>query len=67
MIKCPNCGKEQTKPKKSWKYDIFTVQDHLCNNCGTHFRDYLKDGKHSFTLKHKKGKGTHARKGWTKA
>jgi len=57
MAKCPNCKKEQNKPDKRWKYGQFTVQFYSCKNCGTNFRDYLKAGKHSFTLKLKKGKG----------
>jgi hypothetical protein len=57
MAKCPNCKKELTKPKKSWTYGIFKVQAYLCD-CGTDFREYSKAGKHSFTLKLKKGKGS---------
>jgi hypothetical protein len=50
MAKCPNCKKELTKPKKSWTYGIFKVQAYSCY-CGTDFREYSKNGKHSFTLK----------------
>jgi len=56
MAKCPNCKKELTKPKKTWTYGIFKVQAYKCD-CGTDFREYTKAGKHSFTLKLKKGKG----------
>jgi hypothetical protein len=56
MAKCPDCKKDIHKPKKSWNYGQFKVQAYSCE-CGTDFRDYSKDGKHSFTLKHKKGKG----------
>jgi len=56
MVKCPNCKREVTKPKKTWKYGQFTVQAYLCD-CGTDFREYTKAGKHSFALKLKKGKG----------
>lgn len=55
MVKCPNCGKELTKSKKSWTYGVFKVQAYLCD-CGTSFREYMRAGKHSFTLKAKKGK-----------
>jgi len=57
MVKCPNCKKEQAKPKKTWKYGAFTVQAYTCGNCKTDFREYMRAGKHSFTLKLKKGKG----------
>lgn len=56
MIKCPNCGKEPAKPRKTWMYGQFKVQSFSCE-CGTKFRDYTKEGKHSFTLRFKKGKG----------
>jgi hypothetical protein len=56
MVKCPNCKKEHSKPRKTWKYGPFTVQAYSCD-CGTDFREYTKAGKHSFTLKLKKGKG----------
>ena len=57
MVKCPNCRKEQGKPKKTWKYGRFNVQAYTCGNCKTDFREYTTAGKHSFTLKLKKGKG----------
>lgn len=56
MVKCPNCEKELTQPKNSWAYGPFTVQAYSCN-CGTRFREYIKDGKHSFMLKLEKGRG----------
>lgn len=56
MAKCPNCKKQNDKPRKKWKYGQFTVQAYSCD-CGTEFRDYIQEGKHSFTLKLKKGKG----------
>jgi len=56
MVKCPNCKKELTKPKKTWTYGIFKVQAYSCD-CGTDFREYVREGKHSFTLKLQKGKG----------
>jgi hypothetical protein len=55
MAKCPDCKKEVSKPMKSWSYGIFKVEAYSCE-CGTVFREYTKDGKHVFTLKHKKGK-----------
>jgi len=57
MVKCPNCKREIQKPNKTWKYGAFTVQACTCSNCKTDFREYTKAGKHSFTLKLKKGKG----------
>jgi len=57
MAKCPNCKKEMAKPNKTWEYGQFAVQAYSCNNCGTDFREYNKAGKHSLTLKLKKGKG----------
>ena len=56
MAKCPNCEKEIEKPAKTWTYGQFTVQAYACN-CGTRFREYTTNGKHSFTLKLQKGKG----------
>lgn len=57
MVKCPNCKKEMIKTDKSWKYGLFAVEAFSCTNCGTQFREYTKNGKHSFTLKLQKGKG----------
>ena len=56
MVKCPNCEKEIGKAEKTWKYGRFDVQVYSCD-CGTRFREYTRDGKHSFTLKLQKGKG----------
>ncbi|HDQ05946.1 MAG TPA: hypothetical protein ENN36_04385 [Candidatus Bathyarchaeota archaeon] len=56
MTKCPNCQTEIAKPDKTWKFSQFTVDAYLCNNCKTKFRDYSKQGKHSFTLQFKKGR-----------
>jgi len=57
MAKCPKCGKEATKPTKRWKYGQFAVEAHVCDKCQTKFREYMSNGKHSFTLKLQKGKG----------
>lgn len=57
MAKCPSCKRENTKPMKKWKYGPFVVEAYLCGSCGTSFREYTKDGKHSFMLKSEKGKG----------
>jgi transposase-like protein len=57
MVNCPNCKKEMTKPVKKWKYGHFVVEAYLCEKCGTHFNEYTKSGKHSFTLKLDKEKG----------
>lgn len=51
MAICPNCKQEVSKLGKSWKFGQFTVNAYSCENCGIHFREYFKDGKHSFTLK----------------
>jgi hypothetical protein len=56
MAKCPKCKKDNTKPDKAWKYGQFKVQAYACS-CGTQYREYTKDGKHSFTLKRQQGKG----------
>ena len=56
MVKCPNCKKEVNAPEKTWVYGQFAVQVYSCD-CGTKFREYTKDGKHSFMLKLRKGKG----------
>jgi hypothetical protein len=56
MVKCPECKKEVARAKKAWNYGQFKVNVYLCE-CGTIFRDYCREGKHSFTLKFKKGKG----------
>jgi len=55
-LKCPNCGTEVIKPRKIWRYGPFTVHAYLCG-CGSKFQEYLKNEKHSFTLKLQKGKG----------
>lgn len=50
MVKCPDCVKEYHDFKKKWKYGKFDVEAYACE-CGTDFRTYKQDGKHSFTLK----------------
>ena len=55
MIKCPNCRKELAKPRKSWSYGHFDVEAYTCS-CGLMFREYKKDGKHSFMLKRAGGR-----------
>lgn len=57
MVRCPNCENEISKPRKGWKYGRFDAQEYLCDKCGTKFNEYSRDGKHSFTLQLKKGKG----------
>jgi hydrogenase maturation factor HypF (carbamoyltransferase family) len=56
MAKCPKCLREAKDPNKTWKYGQFKVQAYSCKNCGTQFRNYSREGKHSFTLKLVKGK-----------
>lgn len=53
--------KEYGEHKKRWKYGRFDVEAYTCS-CGTDFREYKKDGKHSFTLKK-----TKKNKQWKKA
>jgi hypothetical protein len=50
MVKCPDCMKEYEEYKKKWKYGKFDVEAYTCV-CGTDFREYKLEGKHSFTLK----------------
>jgi predicted RNA-binding Zn-ribbon protein involved in translation (DUF1610 family) len=57
MATCPNCKTNVTKQSKSWKYGQFTVNAYVCPKCDTQFREYYRNGKHSFTLKYEKGKG----------
>jgi protein-arginine kinase activator protein McsA len=56
MSKCPKCKKDPAKPDKTWKYGQFMVHVFVCENCGTQFREYSRDGKHAFTSKVQKGK-----------
>jgi hypothetical protein len=56
MVRCPNCGKNLNNPQKTWTYGVFKVDFYSCN-CDTEFREYTRDGKHSFMLKLEKGKG----------
>jgi len=55
MVQCPKCKKELTKPNKTWKYRELTAQFYICGNCGSKFREYVKNGKHNFTLMFKDG------------
>jgi lysyl-tRNA synthetase class I len=54
MVRCPDCKKENARPFKKWKYGQFDAAAFRCT-CGTEFREYTRDGKHSFALKRKKG------------
>ena len=56
MANCPDCRKEFNKPEKTWTYRQFEVHAYSCD-CGTRFREYIRNGKHSFTLKARKGRG----------
>jgi len=56
MARCPNCGKVIKKARKTWTYGPFEVQAYVCD-CGTKFREYTRNGRHSFMLKLQKGKG----------
>jgi len=57
MTNCPKCKTNNSKPDKTWKYGQFLVEANTCTNCSTQFREYTKNGKHSFTLKLQRGKG----------
>jgi len=35
---------------------MFKAEAYICSNCGTKFREYMRNGKHSFTLMLKNGK-----------
>ncbi len=56
MVQCPKCKKEVIKPHKTWKYGRFNAEGYICDNCGAKFREYSKNGKHSFMLMLKNGK-----------
>jgi hypothetical protein len=49
VVKCPDCMREYEEYKKKWKYGKFDVEAYSCE-CGTKFREYKLEGKHSFTL-----------------
>lgn len=49
MAKCPKCKTEVAKSTKNWKYGYFMVYVYECK-CGTIFREYMRNGKNSFTL-----------------
>jgi len=55
-VNCPECKKEAKTPDKIWKYALYSVQLYTCDNCKTSFREYIRDGKHAYTLKKQKGK-----------
>jgi predicted RNA-binding Zn-ribbon protein involved in translation (DUF1610 family) len=38
MAKCPNCGKEVSKPDKSFKNMVFHVEAYACKKCGYCFK-----------------------------
>jgi len=41
LVKCPNCGKEVTKPIKEWDLSP-KVHVKLYNCCGKKFREYIR-------------------------
>jgi len=53
---CPKCKKEAAAPQKTWKYGFYQVESYECNNCGTSYREYIKNGASVFTLKREQGK-----------
>ena len=61
VVKCPDCLRKYTEQKKKWKYGKFDVEAYSCE-CGTDFRTYKQEGKHSFILKRNKKD-----KNWKKA
>lgn len=50
MVKCPNCGKENTKTEKEWDYSVFHVKSLICQNCKKLYKAYYKDEKFSHTI-----------------
>ena len=57
LVKCPNCKNDSTLADKTWKYSVYLVQVYTCKNCKTKYRVYIHDGKQSFVLRFRKGKG----------
>jgi len=39
LVKCPNCGKETSKPYKSFKNRVFHIEAYACKECGCHFKE----------------------------
>jgi hypothetical protein len=56
MPKCPGCKREISKAEKSWTYGPFRVKAYSCQ-CGTDFREYIRNGEIIFILKREKGEG----------
>jgi hypothetical protein len=60
MSTCPNCSTKTEKEDATCNYGKgFIVHIYSCPKCNSKFRDYVrqKDGKLSFTLLQKNGKG----------
>jgi hypothetical protein len=50
-MKCYNCGTElPSKPKKDWKYTIYTVNMLVCQKCCKSTKAYYREGKLSHTI-----------------
>ena len=39
MAKCPNCGKEVSRPNKSLGNWYFHVKAYTCKDCGKYFKE----------------------------
>lgn len=50
MVKCPECGTDNIKPKRDWSYSAFNVEMYECNSCKKPFRAYYHKGKFSHTI-----------------
>ena len=51
-IECPLCGRQTTDlPRKSWKFNAFTVRRYQCDLCKSKFNIY-KSPKSTFFVKH---------------
>jgi len=37
LAKCPKCGKENSKPKKTIQNYMFCLECFTCSDCGTYF------------------------------
>ncbi|MGD6809765.1 MAG: hypothetical protein ACQCN3_08715 [Candidatus Bathyarchaeia archaeon] len=37
MAPCPRCGKNITKPERTFETFLFKIEDYTCDQCGKHF------------------------------
>lgn len=50
MVKCPNCGNEDTTILKEWDYSRFHVKRLSCSVCQLRFCAYFRDDKFSHII-----------------